>query len=369
MIEYKKSKQSDVIGSLISLFDSNDVFVKEFQKILGERLLKEFDYEKEASCNHALCGVYQNQLTKITQIRVLELLKLEIGEQALPSCEVMLRDMTDSRRVDEAIRNDQKLVADKNTPEFHSRILSYLFWPTLLSESFSIPPEIESIQARYSSGFESLKKTRKLTWLQALGQVVVELDLEDRKITEEVSTWQASVIYAFQPNNEDPTTAAPISRTVDQLAKQLQMSESLVCNALTFWTSKLVLRESPQGTFSVLETLPSSSSSSSSSAISSAAAVAAVAASTAIRPTGGNSGDDNTSNTINNETMALCWQYSMAMLTNQGPMTLQKIVAYLGVFVPGGFPYKNEVMRDFLDKKVEEGKLEVGSGGVYKIIL
>lgn len=50
-------------------------------------------------------------------------------------------------------------------------------------------------------------------------------------------------------------------------------------------------------------------------------------------------------------------------------MTLQKIVAYLGVFVPGGFPYGNEVMRDFLDKKVEEGKLEVVSGGVYKIIL
>lgn len=312
---------------------------------------------------------YQNQLIKITQIRVLELLKLEIGEQALPSCEVMLRDMTDSRRVDEAIRNDQKLVADKNTPEFHSRILSHLFWPTLLSESFSIPPEIEAIQRRYSSGFESLKKTRKLTWLQALGQVVVELDLEDRKITEEVSTWQASVIYAFQPSNDESTTAAPISRTLDQLAKQLQMSESLVRNALTFWTSKLVLRESPPGTFSVLETLPSSSSSSSASAISSAAAVAAVAASSAIRSTGGNGGDDNTSSTINNETMALCWQYSMAMLTNQGAMTLQKIVAYLGVFVPGGFPYGNEVMREFLDKKVDEGKLEVGSGGVYKIIL
>lgn len=50
-------------------------------------------------------------------------------------------------------------------------------------------------------------------------------------------------------------------------------------------------------------------------------------------------------------------------------MSLQKIIAYLGVFVPGGFPYGNEVMREFLDKKVEEGKLEVGSGGVYRIVL
>ena len=171
----------------------------------------------------------------------------------------MLRDMTDSRRVDEAIRKDQKSVANKKSPEFHSRILSHIFWPSLNSESFSIPPEIESIQARYSSGFESLKKTRKLTWLQALGQVVVELDLEDRRVTEEVSTWQASVIYAFQtqPSNEDNRlTNTPVTKTLDQLVKQLHMSESLVRNALTFWTSKLVLRESPPGTFSVLETLP-----------------------------------------------------------------------------------------------------------------
>ena len=49
-IEYKKSKNSDVIASLISLFESRDVFVKEFQKILGERLLKkEFDFDREVS--------------------------------------------------------------------------------------------------------------------------------------------------------------------------------------------------------------------------------------------------------------------------------------------------------------------------------
>lgn len=50
-------------------------------------------------------------------------------------------------------------------------------------------------------------------------------------------------------------------------------------------------------------------------------------------------------------------------------MSLQKIVAYLGVFVPGGFPYGNEVMRDFLNEKVAEGKLDVSSGGIYKIVL
>jgi hypothetical protein len=46
--EYKKFKASDVIGSLISLYDSKDVFVKEFQNIMGDRLLKkDFDFDKE----------------------------------------------------------------------------------------------------------------------------------------------------------------------------------------------------------------------------------------------------------------------------------------------------------------------------------
>jgi anaphase-promoting complex subunit 2 len=46
--EYKKSKNLDVIGSLISLFDSKDIFVREFQKILGDRLLRrEYDFDKE----------------------------------------------------------------------------------------------------------------------------------------------------------------------------------------------------------------------------------------------------------------------------------------------------------------------------------
>jgi anaphase-promoting complex subunit 2 len=61
--EYNKSLSSDVVGSLISLFDSTDVFVKEIQNIVGERLLKKnFNLLKEvfvihqssSSCTNAL---------------------------------------------------------------------------------------------------------------------------------------------------------------------------------------------------------------------------------------------------------------------------------------------------------------------------
>ncbi|KAL8736788.1 MAG: hypothetical protein Q9166_000154 [cf. Caloplaca sp. 2 TL-2023] len=348
--DYKKTKHLDVIGSLISLFETKEIFVKEFQKVLGERLLKkEHDFDKE--------------------IRVLELLKFRFGEASLQACEVMLRDILDSRRVDTVIRNDQNLaMSDTNEPEpkLHTRILSHLFWPSLHSEDFSLPPEISALQSRYATGFETLKQSRKLTWLNALGQVTVHLDLEDRTVSEVVQTWQASVIHAFQdphPEGIIPNKAHPVSKTVIELMSYLSMSESFVRNALTFWTGKLVLRpSSAPDTYHVLETLPDSAlhrNQTSQSTLLTAAA-AADAATSAPAPAIRSEED------IAREKMEVFWQFVVGMLTNQGPMPLTRIVMMLKVVVPGGFPFGNEELKTFLDGRVREGKLEV-VGGQYKI--
>lgn len=340
--EYKKSKISDVIGSLTSLFESKDVFVKEFQKILGERLLKkEYEFDRE--------------------IRVLELLKLRFGEAALQACEVMLRDILDSRRVDSFIHKDQQLQLDNGSaPVLHTRILSHLFWPSLHSESFLIPPEIELLQARYSVSFESLKPSRKLTWLHVLGQVTVTLDLDDRTVTEEVQTWQASVIHAFQPSaTEDPSV--PVTRTVQDLANSLEMTESLLHNALTYWVGKLVLKQisfSPP-TYTVIETLSEEEVAhpgTTSAAIAAAAETATSAAAPAVL----------SEHEVAQEKMEVYWQYVVGMLTNGGPMPLQQIVMMLKLTVPGGFPFGSEELRAYLEEGVRGGKLDF-AGGVYKI--
>ena len=338
--DYKKSKNSDVIGSLISLFDSKDVFVKEFQNILGERLLqKEYEFDRE--------------------IRVLELLKLRFGEAALQACEVMLRDILDSRRVDSFIHKDKDLnLNDEFAPELHTRILSHLFWPSLHSETFVIPPEIESLESRYSTGFENLKQSRKLTWLHALGQVTVTLDLEDRTITEEVQTWQASVIYAFQPSPPSDDPSIPITRTFDDLLESLQMTEALLHNALTFWIGKLVLKQtatSPSPTYTVLETL--SDEDAALPGTTSAAIVAAAAAETA---TSAAAPAVLSEHEVAQEKMEVYWQYVVGMLTNGGPMPLQQIVMMLKLTVPGGFPFGNEELKDYLEEGV---KGEVGFRG------
>lgn len=340
--EYKKSKNSDVIGSLISLFESKDVFVKEFQNILGERLLKkEYDFDRE--------------------IRVLELLKLRFGEASLQACEVMLRDIQDSRRVDTSIHKEQEL-SPKNSeaPELHSRILSHLFWPSLHSETFFIPPEISALQSRYSTGFETLKQSRKLTWLHALGQVTVTLDLEDRTVIEEVQTWQASVIYAFQPSTaEDPSN--PVTRTFNDLLEKLEMTETLLQNALTFWIGKLVLKQTSTSppAYTVLETL-SDEDAAHPGTLSAANAAAAETATAAPAPA------VLSEHEVAQEKMEVYWQYVVGMLTNGGPMPLQQIVMMLKLTVPGGFPFGSEELKSYLEEEVRGGKLDF-AGGVYKI--
>ncbi|GAQ42354.1 hypothetical protein AtubIFM55763_007579 [Aspergillus tubingensis] len=366
--DYRKSKTSDVIGSLISLFESKEMFVKEMQNMLGERLLqKRADFDQEMS--------------------VLELLKVRFGDNALQACEVMLRDIFDSRRVDAVIRNDQGLSGkrkaqlpvtpdgrratedDEDMPELHAKILSHFFWPEIQGLEFNVPEEISSLQQRYAQGFGSLKQSRKLTWLNGLGQVTVELDLEDRVFMDEVTTWQATVIYAFNSPSDEAVT-----KTTDGLASELGMSTALVRSACLFWVSKRILVETQRDTFRVLEVLPSEEGDASggepglpgagdaedqSAESAQAAAEADAAAAAAAKET---------AEAAAMEKMNLYWQFIVGMLTNQGAMPLQRIVMMLKIAVPGGFPYSNEELREFLAGMVSKGKLEIISGGSYKIV-
>lgn len=253
---YKRSKTVDIIGTLISCLGSQDVFIKEFQHIIAENLLKhDGAFEKEVSIHKYYLSVAMLATDK-QQIKVLELLKARFGEAPLQSCEVMLKDIQDSVRVNSTIRYTQDLglstsAINPDATTLNAKILSRLFWPQLQDESFNIPTDIEDLQTRYEEGFESIKTARKLTWLPALGYVTVQLDLEDRIIVEEVLPFQATVINAFSsPSNEE-------MRTVTQLTVSLRMSETLVRSALKFWCQKLVLQEMGRDVFAVLETLNS----------------------------------------------------------------------------------------------------------------
>ncbi len=295
---------------------------------------------------------------------MLELLKLRFGEGALQASEVMLRDVEESGVLDRAIREKQGLFSTEGqhpnstqadptlNTEIHAKILSRLFWPQLHEESFQLPPKIVEMQTRYEQGFEAVKPSRKLAWLNLIGQVTVELELDDRRIVEEVTTWQASVIHAFQ----DLPASGPSqgSRKVDELVEQLAMDEQLVRSALRFWASKRALHETSKDTFTVLESLDQTDANLHGSA----------SAGT------GTQGEDMQSLKSAEEVAAAKMKgylpFIVGMLTNGGPMPLPQIATMLKFAVAGGFPFSEKELREYLNMIVQDGPLDF-AGGRYKI--
>ncbi|KIW15593.1 hypothetical protein PV08_05641 [Exophiala spinifera] len=368
--DYAKTK-NDVIGSLITLFDTKEVFVRQLQSSIAERLLKKNkDFEQEIS--------------------VLEHLKLRFGDAALQGCEVMLRDVLDSRKVDTVVRRDRGMhdpdsdspvVHGRRTKEegegdgvhLHAKILSRLFWPAMPEQGFTVPRVVQQQQESYEAGFEALKQNRKLTWINSMGQVEVELEFEDRTVVEEVLPWHATVIYAFQDASADDglspsSSSGPVSKTVAELAAELNMSATHVRMACVSWVSKRVLAETSRDTFVVLDRLPDESDNAmqddggggggSSGRVHDSAAAAAAAVAQAAKEA---------EEEERKAKMAVYHQFVVSMLTNQGAMPLSRIAMMLGIVVPGGFPFSNEELKEFLAGMVKDGVLDIGHGGAYKI--
>lgn len=117
--------------------------------------------------------------TKIeTEIRNLELLKLRFGESSLFSCEAMLKDIAESRRINTNILEQfvKKEVHnlgdfDVNSQSLKLLVLSEQFWPKLKEEKIELPDQLKVIQEKYVQSFEAFKGNRTLIWKNSLGQV------------------------------------------------------------------------------------------------------------------------------------------------------------------------------------------------------
>ena len=251
----------------------------------------------------------------------------------------------------------------ENRPELSAKILSRLFWPSLNDERFKVPPPITELQRRYEQGFEELKSARKLTWLPALGQATVELVLEDRTICEQVHTWQAAVIYAF----DGLPDGLPVSKTASQLEEELEMDEDLIQSALTFWTNQLVLHESSPGTYAVLETLNNADRERSNAQNLLAVNHVSNIGGSEDSNIGGRKGNGKGGIEKDSDKMGIYWSFVQGMLTNSSKeMQVAQIGMMLKMLIVEGFPFSHEELAEWLGGKVQEGMLEV-NGGKYRL--
>jgi anaphase-promoting complex subunit 2 len=106
----RTSRKADVISMLVNIYGSRKVFIQEYRKILADRILENFDFSLER------------------EIRCKEFLKLRFGENFLHNCEVMLKDVTLSQKLNTDFEKDEQ---QKDDDAFAVSVLirSVQFWP------------------------------------------------------------------------------------------------------------------------------------------------------------------------------------------------------------------------------------------------
>ncbi|OAQ97412.1 hypothetical protein LLEC1_04580 [Akanthomyces lecanii] len=342
-VNYKRPKNEDVVGTLISALGSQDIFIKEFQHIIAERLLsKQPGFQQE--------------------IKVLGLLKKRFGEHALQNCDVMVKDIHDSRRVDAVLRRNIRGSQQPGASalSYHSKILSRLFWPSLAKESFKVPAPVAEIQAQYEAGFEQLKSSRKLGWLDNLGTATVSLELEDRTVEIECKTYEAAVIYEFQGDGVQSDTGAQ-QRTFEGIWQSLMIDEDALELALRFWVAKKVLKDVGNQTYVVMERLDSGDVTG--DGRDDAASDEGTEAYGIASPKKAKTMDPKEA-----ERRTVYWQFILGMLTNSAPaMPLSQISMMMKMLITDGCSWSNEELQEFLDEKIAAGELEL-AGGKYRLL-
>ncbi|MFT7817668.1 anaphase-promoting complex subunit 2 [Arapaima gigas] len=327
-----KRRSSDIISILVSIYGSKEIFIDEYRTVLADRLLHQLNYNTAR------------------EIRNVELLKLRFGESHMHYCEVMLKDVADSRRINANIREEESRLPEEEQPSLplSAMILSSEFWPTLKEEKMELPPLVSKAMEAYTRRYEKLKaRMGKLGWKPHLGSVTLDIELGDRTLTNlSVSPIHAAIILHFQDKS---------SWSLEELSTVLGVPQEMVRRKLALWQQQGVLREDAGGRYSVVETGASRE-----------------------RPERSvvliDSDEEGNSNTTTQseqreEKLQLFWAYIQAMLTNLETMTLERIHSMLRMFVATG-PVVTEMdvneLHAFLQKKVRDHQLIV-SAGIYRL--
>ncbi|KAK9456962.1 hypothetical protein V1511DRAFT_495780 [Dipodascopsis uninucleata] len=319
--DFRNKKSVDFLGSFISLYDNKEVFVKEIVVALANRLLDLKSYEIDR------------------EMMQLELLKLRFGEAELHSCDVMIKDISESKRADSNIHeiSSRSLTSAPVDRRFHASMLSRLFWPIFKNEKLTLPAEVEQQMQSYEERFSVLKSARHLQWLKRLGNVDITLELEDRTIEMTVSPERATVIYLFQ---ERPVF------TLAEIMNRTQLDDVAARRSIMFWLKRGVVKEeeNKRDTFKLLER----------------------AEETNMRTILGETLESSvqTVEDANMEEMRIYWSYIVGMLTNLQSLPIDRIQSFLKMLIPKDMGYARSIdeLRDFLTLMVTEEKLEYISG-------
>ncbi|KAG5876105.1 hypothetical protein JTB14_013685 [Gonioctena quinquepunctata] len=317
-------RTSDIISMLVNVYGSKELFVNEYRTLLADRLLTQYlcDTEKE--------------------IRYLELLKLRFGDSQLHYCEVMLKDIADSKRINQHIKQDPEYT-ETDIP-ITAMIVSAQFWPPFKEEKLELHHKLQTQIASYVTAFETLKGSRTLCWKNHLGFVDLEIELADRTLNLSVSPIHATIIMYFQDKS---------SWELEELSKVMQCPPTILRRKISFWQSHGILVETTQDLFCIQEDLESKDTN-----IQEDLFVEDYESESAMA----------SSHDQREEELQTFWSYIVGMLMNLDTLPLERIHQMLKMFAFQGPTIECNIqeLKVFLDRKVREHHL-IYSNGYYKL--
>ncbi|XP_012523576.2 anaphase-promoting complex subunit 2 isoform X2 [Monomorium pharaonis] len=319
-------KVSDIISTLVNVYGSQDLFVNEYRTLLADRLLSQLNYHTER------------------EIRHLELLKRRFGENQLHYCEVMLKDVYDSKRIDGNIHSDTSYNLQQELFPTSALILSAQFWPPFKEDwKLKLPSIVQNQLNKYVKAFEALKGNRTLCWKPHLGNVSLEIELKDRKLDINVTPVHATIILHFQDKNE---------WTLQDLAEAMHAPATVLRRKMAFWVSQGLLKETSSDVY-ILQEESISKNRLSADIVEEEEAESVMASASDQRE----------------EELQVFWSYIVGMLTNLDSLPIERIHQMLKMFAsqgPGAVECGLPELRQFLDKKVREHQLLL-SGSYYRL--
>ena len=355
-------RTSDIVSILVNVYESKDLFVEEYQRLLAKRFLSTFD-----------CNVDFER-------RNLELLTLKFGESDLNTCEVMMNDMTASKKIDSRVNSADHEIPDLklNTAfPLNCLILSQQFWPEKFNlpnydegSNLVLPSDVSVAVEKYTKSFEVFKTARTLEWKKNLGLVEVDLQFNDETVLSfKVSPILATIIHHFQHQS---------TWTVSSLSHVMSVPASVIRKRLLYWINKSIIRQLDHDSYEVIEdqsgNVPSNRRKGSINSQEDDVHMEEDEMSV-----GDVTGDDGSMSrsgiesegvrSESDEKFRIIWAYIESMLTNLSEMTLERIHATLSMFAlsnPATGQLTLQELTTFLDGKVRDGRLTFASG-LYKL--
>lgn len=241
---------------LVNVYGSRELFVNEYRTLLADRLLTSLTCDTER------------------EIRYLELLKLRFGDAQLHYCEVMLKDIVDSKRITQNIKQDLSSSGESDIP-ISSMILSAQFWPAFKEEKCELHQSVDEQMKKYTACFETLKGNRTLYWKKHLGLVDLDIELPDRTMNlYSVTPIHATIILHFQDKSNvlflyyvyvsflSTILFLYVSMFLffligqwhlDELSKIMQVPPTVLRRKIGFWESQYLISQVSPDIFQLVE--------------------------------------------------------------------------------------------------------------------